>query len=172
MPPDGDGVRLIRGDYALVSAGDAGIRFAICSEANDMSTKKSSRRQSMTFADVSELALSMPDVEGKTSWGMHAFKAGKKLFAVEPYPRPDVEPSSLGVTMSFEERDRRLAAHPDVYYLTNHWAKYPGVLVRLSRIGREELREILAAAWHYAMESGSAEKARSKTKARARRGRR
>ena len=70
--------------------------------------------------------------------------------------------------MSFEERTRQLASHPDVYYLTDHWAKYPGVLLRLSRIGRDELREILAAAWHYAMERGSAKRARRKRTARAR----
>lgn len=114
----------------------------------------------------------MPEVEETTSWGMPTFKAGKTLFAVEPYPRRDVEPSSLGVTVSFEERERLLATRPDVFYVTDHWAKYPGVIVRLSRIGRDELREILAAAWQYAMEHGSAKKARTKTKARARRGRR
>jgi hypothetical protein len=114
----------------------------------------------------------MPEVEETTSWGMSAFKAGGTTFAVEPHPRPDVEPSSLGVPMSFEERTRLLASRPEVYYLTDHWAKYPGVLLRLSSISRDELREILGAAWHYAMEYGVAKKARRKTKARARRGRR
>jgi hypothetical protein len=138
----------------------------------DMSKKKKARRGPLTFDDVREIALSMPEVTETTSWGMPTFKAGKTTFAVEPHPRPDVEPSSLGVPMSFEERTRQLASHPDVYYLTDHWAKYPGVLLRLSRIGRDELREILAAAWHYAMERGSAKRARRKRTARARAARR
>jgi len=138
----------------------------------DVRKKKKARRGALKFDDVREIALSMPEVSETTSWGMPTFKAGKTTFAVEPHPRPDVEPSSLGVPMSFEERTRQLASRPDVYYLTDHWAKYPGVLVRLTSIGRDELREILSAAWHYAMERGSAKKARTKAKARARRARR
>jgi len=80
-----------------------------------MANKKSSRRRPLTFADVREVALSMPEVEETTSWGMPTFKAGKTLFAVEPCPRRDVEPSSLGVTVSFEERERLLATRPDVF---------------------------------------------------------
>jgi hypothetical protein len=60
--------------------------------------------------------------------------------------------------MSFEERARQLAAHPNVYYLTEHFTPYPGVLVRLSSISRKELREILSAAWQHAMEQQSATK--------------
>ena len=137
-----------------------------------MADKRSARHRALSFDDVREIALSMPEVSETTSWGMPTFKAGKTTFAVEPHPRPDVEPNSVGVPMSFEERARLIASHPDVYYLSAHWAKYPGVLVRLSTVGREELREILSAAWHHAMEHGSAKKARTKTKARARRGRR
>jgi hypothetical protein len=137
-----------------------------------MPDKKKSRRRRLSFADVREIAASMPDVSEKTAWGMCGFKAGKTTFAVEPYPRPDVEPSSLGVPMSFEERARLLKSRPDVYYLTDHWAKYPGVLVRLSSIGRKDLREILSAAWHYAMEHGSAKQARARTKSKTRRRRR
>jgi hypothetical protein len=37
-----------------------------------------------------------------------------------------------------------------------------------SRLGRHELREILTAAWHHAMEHGSAKRARRKRAARAR----
>ena len=138
----------------------------------DMPKKKKARRVPLTFDDVREIALSMPEVTETTSWGMPTFKAGKTTFAVEPHPRPDVEPSSLGVPMSFEERTQQLASNSDVYYLTDHWAKHPGVLVRLSRLGRDELREILAAAWHHAMEHGSAKRARRKCTARARAARR
>lgn len=126
--------------------------------------KKSSRRRPLTFADVREIALSMPDVEETTAYGMPAFKAGKTRFAGRPVERHDVEPNSLGVPMSFEERARQLAAHPDVYYVTEHFEGYPAVLVRLARIDRRELREILAAAWQHAMERQAGPKARPRTK--------
>ena len=121
-----------------------------------MKEKKSPPRPHLSFDDVREIALSMPDVEEVTAYGMPAFKAGKTRFVGEPIPRPDVEPNSIGVPMSFEERARQLTAHPNVYYLTEHFRPYPGVLVRLSSVSRKELREILSAAWHYAMEHQSA----------------
>jgi hypothetical protein len=116
--------------------------------------KKSAPRRGSTLDDVREIVLSMPDVIETTAYAMPAFKAGKRRFAGRPVARPDVEPNSLGVHMSFEERDRRMAARPDVYYLTDHFRPYPAVLVRLSNVNRTELRELLAAAWHFAMERG------------------
>jgi hypothetical protein len=138
----------------------------------NMPKKRKASRAPLTFDDVREIALAMPEVEEARAWGCPTLKAGGTLFAARPYPRRDVEPSSLGVSMGLEERARALASRPDVYYLTDHYAKYPGVLVRLSSIGRGELRKILSAAWQYAMEQGSAKRAQTKSKARARRGRR
>jgi hypothetical protein len=123
------------------------------------------RRKPLSFADVRAIALSMPDVVEITAYGMPAFKAGGTRFAGRPVGRPDVEPSSLGLHMSVEERDRRIAAAPEIYYLTEHYRNYPAVLVRLSAITRDELREALSVAWQFAME-----KQRPAKKARRRRG--
>lgn len=117
-----------------------------------MTTKSS---KGLTIDDVREIALSMPDVIETTAYGMPAFKAGKKRFAGQPVARPDVEPNSLGVHVSFEERDRLMTAQPEVYYLTDHFAPYPAVLVRLSNISRRQLRELLGAAWRSVMEGSS-----------------
>lgn len=139
-----------------------------------MQKKKSAPpRRPLSFDDVREIAMSMPDVEEVTAYGMPAFKAGKTRFVGEPIPRHDVAPNSIGVPMSFDERARQLASRPHVYYLTEHFAPYPGVLVRLSSISRAELREILSAAWHYAMEhQTSARRPRRKAGARAAKARR
>jgi hypothetical protein len=120
-----------------------------------MVNEKRSRGRTLNLDDVREIALSMPDVEETTAYGMSAFKVGKKRFAGQPVERPDIEPNTLGVGLSFEERDARMAARPDVYYLTQHFANYPAVLVRLGKIRRDELSELLAAAWHYAMDGAS-----------------
>jgi len=130
-------------------------------------------RRPLSFDDVREIALSMPEVEEVTAYGMPAFKAGKTRFVGQPIPRPDVQPNSIGVPMSFEERALMLASRPGVYYLTDHFAKYPGVLVRLASVDRKELREILNAAWHYAMEhQSSARRPRRNAGARAAKARR
>ena len=135
--------------------------------------KKSSPRRSLTFDDVREIALSLPDVEETTAYGMPAFRAGKKRFAGRPIQRSDVEPNSLGVYMSFAEREQRMASRPDLYYLTEHFAPYPAVLVRLANVQWDELHELLATAWRYAMEhSASARTKRRKAPALARAARR
>jgi hypothetical protein len=123
--------------------------------------KAGNRPRGLTLDHVREIALSMPDVTETTAYGMPAFKAGKKRFAGQPVARPDVAENSLGVHLSFEERDRLIASRPDVYYLTEHFAPYPAVLVRLSNMNRKELRELLAAAWRTAMEGT---RARRKTR--------
>lgn len=126
-----------------------------------MSGKKAARRRSLTLDDVRKIVLAMPEVEETTAYGMPAFKAAKTRFAGRPVDRADVEPNSLGVHLSFEERDARLRARPDLYYLTEHFRPYPAVLVRLSRLRREELRELLGTAWRQAMErAGPARKRR------------
>jgi hypothetical protein len=40
-----------------------------------------------------------------------------------------------------------LAADPDVYFTTSHFAGFPAILVRLNRISVGELRELLTDAW-------------------------
>jgi len=42
-----------------------------------------------------------------------------------------------------------MAAAPDVYYLTDHYVYYPVVLVRLSRIHPDALRDLLGVAWRF-----------------------
>src|SRR5262245_35582773 len=110
---------------------------------NMQKKKNTPPHRPLSFDDVREIALSMPEVEEVTAYGMPAFKAGKTRFVGQPVPRPDVQPNSIGVPMTFEERARLLASRPAVYYLTDHFAQYPGVLVRLASVDRKELREIL-----------------------------
>ncbi len=114
--------------------------------------KKTARRSSVTFDEVRRIALSMPEVTETTAYGMPAFKAGKTRFAGQPVQRADIEPHTLGVMVTFEDRDRLLAEQPDVYYLTPHFANYPAVLVRLTKMTKTELRELLGTAWAHAME--------------------
>ena len=40
---------------------------------------------------------------------------------------------------------------PDTYYVTDYYRPYPVVLVRLSHLNREALRDLLAVSWRMAM---------------------
>jgi len=59
------------------------------------------------------------------------------------------EPGSLGVRVDFDQRDALLAEAPQTYYVTDHYVNYPMVLVRLSQIRIDELRDLLTAAWKF-----------------------
>jgi len=56
---------------------------------------------------------------------------------------PSAEPNSLMVCIDFPARDSLLAKQPDTYYMTPHYRGYATVLVRLAKIGRHELRNLL-----------------------------
>jgi hypothetical protein len=59
------------------------------------------------------------------------------------------EPGSLVVRIDFDRRAELIAASPEVYYLTDHYLNYPSVLVRLSRIHPDALRDLLGMAWRF-----------------------
>lgn len=54
------------------------------------------------------------------------------------------EPQTLVVRVEPDERGWLLEDAPDTYYLTDHYRKYPVVLVRLARVNRDALRDLLA----------------------------
>ena len=92
----------------------------------------------VTFKDVRRLVSSLKGVEEGTSYGTLAFKIGGKLIA-----RLKEDGESLVVGTTFEEREEMMAAEPEAYYITDHYLKYPWVLVRLSRVSPDALRDLL-----------------------------
>jgi hypothetical protein len=100
----------------------------------------------MTFEEVRRMALSLEGVVESTSYGTAAFKVGGKLIARW---RDDLESLVLGTT--FEERDEMMAADPETYFITDHYLNYPWVLVRLSRVHADALRDLLGRAARLAL---------------------
>jgi hypothetical protein len=95
-----------------------------------------------SLARVRAIALTLPDVTEGTTYGFPAFKVRGKVMAWFP-KKKEVEPGSLGVRMSILEREHRMAAAPDVYYVTPHYLDYPSVLARPERLTDAALRELL-----------------------------
>jgi hypothetical protein len=108
-----------------------------------------------TWDDVRELALALPDVEEGTAWRKLAFRVRGKFFAGESTH----EPGALVLRCDRDEQDFMVAAQPDVYWETPHYAGTGYVLVRVESIERDELAGRLEDSWALA------------TRSRARRGR-
>src|SRR5260370_15131674 len=106
------------------------------------------RRTKIDFDTVRTIALGLANVEESTTYGSPALKVHGKLLACIPIHR-SAEPDSLAVRIDFDRRAELLAAAPDVYYVTDHYLNYPAVLVRLSRIHSDGLRDLLGMAWRF-----------------------
>ena len=102
-------------------------------------------KKPLGFDVVRELARRLPDVEESTGHGAPSLKVRGKLLTC-PAIHKSAEPDSLVVKIGFDQRAELIAADPDVYYVTNHYVNYPTVLVRLSRIHRDSLRDLLGMA--------------------------
>jgi hypothetical protein len=97
-------------------------------------------------------------VEESTSYGTPAFKSGGKLLA-----RLREDGDSLVVGTTFEERQEMMDADPETYYITDHYLKYPWILVRLSRVSSDALRDLLIRARRLALTKQRATKRRRTT---------
>jgi hypothetical protein len=97
------------------------------------------------FDAVRKIGLALPGVEASTAYGSPALKIRGKLLACVPTHR-SAEPGSLAVRVGFDDRAELLAAAPDVYYVTDHYLNYSAVLVRLSRVTPDVLRDLLGMA--------------------------
>ena len=102
-------------------------------------------RSTINFDTVRKIGLALPGVEESTAYSAPALKVRGKLLACVPTHR-SAEPNSLVVRVGFDDRTELLAADPDVYYVTDHYLNYSAVLVRLSRVTADVLRDLLGMA--------------------------
>ena len=103
----------------------------------------------MTFEAVRPIALALDNVEEGTSYGTPAFKVRGALFA-----RLKEDGDTLVVRMDMDQRQELIDADPGTYYLTDHYLNYPWILVRLSRVHPDALRDLLRGAWRAAAAAG------------------
>ena len=106
-------------------------------------------RKTSGFEMVLDAARALPDVEQSTTWGASALKVRGRLVACQAIHK-SAEPNSIVVKIPIDQRAELIATDPQVYYITDHYVNYPSVLVRLSRIHRDSLRDLLGMAWQFA----------------------
>jgi len=93
------------------------------------------------------VGLALPDVEATTKYdGSPVLKAGGSFMAGLATHR-SAEPETLVVRVGLEEREWLMEDAPETYYVTDYYRSYPVVLVRLSRIDRDALRDLLSVSW-------------------------
>ena len=102
----------------------------------------------LSFKTVESIGRTLPDVEVTTTWGKPALKVRGKMFVCTPSHK-SAEPNSLVVMMDFADRDALVEDDPGTYYLKDHYLNYPCVLVRLSRVRADALRDLVTGAHLY-----------------------
>jgi hypothetical protein len=117
-----------------------------------------------SFKTVEAIGRSLPNVELATSWGSPSLKVGGKMFVCMASHK-SAEPDTLAVRMDFADRDALIQDDPDTYYLKDHYLDYPCVLVRLSRVHADALRDLVAGAHQY-VSAKTVKKSRSAARSR------
>jgi hypothetical protein len=100
------------------------------------------------FKTVESIGRTLPGVEVTTSWSQPSLKVRGRMFACMASHK-SVEPNTLVVMMDFVERDALVEDDPDTYYLKEHYLNYPCVLVRLSRVHLDALRDLITGAHRF-----------------------
>ena len=110
-----------------------------------------------TWDDVRRIALELPETSEGVSRDLRTWRVKDKGFVWErPLRRADLEALGdaapdgpiLGARVEhLVAKEALLADDPSVFFTTPHFDGYPAVLVRLERIGLEDLREVIVEAW-------------------------
>ncbi|MCA9118735.1 MAG: MmcQ/YjbR family DNA-binding protein [Planctomycetaceae bacterium] len=90
------------------------------------------------FGFVRNFALSLPNARERSCYGTPAFYVGRTLFA-----RFLNDGDSIVVKIDERDRERRMAADPQVFSVTDHYLNYPMMIVRLSAVDDDDLQELL-----------------------------
>ena len=108
----------------------------------------------MTFEDVKAIALRLPDVEASIRYdGSEVLKAGGSFMAGIATDE-SAEADTLVVRCEPDDRDLMLEDAPETYYLTDFYARYPLVLVRMSEVTEDALRDLLSVSRKMALAKG------------------
>jgi hypothetical protein len=123
----------------------------------EAATRFPSLNRVATWDDVRRIALELPETSEEVSRDLRHWRVKDKGFVWErPLRRADLEALGdaapdgpiLGARVEhLVAKEALLADDPSVFFTTPHFDGYPAVLVRLERIGLEDLREVIVEAW-------------------------
>jgi hypothetical protein len=102
----------------------------------------------ITFDTVKKLGLALPGVEESTTFRGPCLKVNGQLITC-PAINKSAEPNSIMVRIPIDQRAGMIAEAPETYYVTEHYVSYPCVLVRLSQIQPDALKDLLRTSWQF-----------------------
>ncbi len=111
-----------------------------------------------TRDDVTQLAAELPEATEDPGDGTRSWSVGGKTFAWErPFSKADlkrfgaeVPPDGTILAVRVEdlsEKEAVLAANPVAFFTIPHFNGYAAVLIQLSKVSRDALREALVDGW-------------------------
>jgi hypothetical protein len=98
----------------------------------------------MTFDEIRQMALSFPEVEEHIVLGGPTFRIRKRFLACIA----KIDKDTLVIKVPDRlEREFLLATKPEIYYLTDHYASFEALLVRMPKADPVELYQLFEQAW-------------------------
>ena len=108
----------------------------------------------MTFDQVKAIALRLPEVEATVRYdGSEVLKA-RGSFMAGIATDESAEADTLVVRCEEGDRALMLEDAPETYYVTDFYEKYPLVLVRLSAVTEDAVRDLLLVSHKMALRKG------------------
>lgn len=95
------------------------------------------------YRRVCAIALTFPGVEESTSYGTPSLKVKGRIMS---RLRTEAE-GALALRCDFVDRQILLQADPRAFFITDHYVNYPMILVRLYRVRRRALPDLIERAW-------------------------
>ena len=99
-------------------------------------------KRHVTWERVVEMAAAYPGVVAKSSYGTPGLYVGKQFMA--RLREPDV----MVLKPVYDDEQRFLMeTSPAAFFLTDHYRGYPTILIRLSKVSRGQLAELVGESW-------------------------
>lgn len=95
------------------------------------------------YQRVCEIARKLPGVEESTAYGTPSLKVRGRIMC---RLRTEAE-GALALRCDFLDRQILMQADPNVFFVTDHYLNYPMVLVRLDKVRRGALPDLILRAW-------------------------
>lgn len=98
--------------------------------------------RAVMWKQLEQMARAYPGVVARSSYGTPGLYVGKKFMS--RLREPDV----AVLTPIYEDEQRFLMeTQPGAFFLTDHYRGYPTILIRLSKVQKDQLAQLLEQCW-------------------------